>query len=229
MGWQLEDFLDPVGKIIDSDNKYVNTFHGLFDPIASGSRRIVEGKKEGGWRGAIGGLSDAAAWGAGDFISPLYTDKEGDNPIYDRVGPIMAGYWGGPIFGGIADKYAQGSKYSEVGDLGLGSLASGFGDSFGGGWAKDIVDIFKGTPTGTESTVAGDASWYDKLANNEMFVNLLRQSGSSIMSGGPAFPQQGGPSQISTDYRQRAKDFLEILRQVDDIMKELEESGLGSL
>ncbi len=131
-GLKFSDWLlDPIGGLV-GENKVGKAIHGMTDPIASGTRGMYEGYKKNKIRGAIGGLSDTAAYGIGDFVSPYFTDKEGDNPIYDRVGPIMAGYWGGPIFGGIADAYARGSKYSEVGDVGGGSIAGGFGNMFGG-------------------------------------------------------------------------------------------------
>lgn len=147
-----EDIVDPIGSAV-GDNKYVNAGRALVSGGVAGlsdmgTRRIVEGIKENGLRGAVGGLSDAATWGAGDVIQPLYTDEQGDNPFYDRIGPIMAGYWGGPFAGALADYWTKGSKYSEVGDLNLGSMAGMFGSGYGG---NNLLSKITGSSSGGSS------------------------------------------------------------------------------
>lgn len=155
------DIVDPVGAIVGTDNKYVNAARGVLEPPgALGSRRIIEGAETGGLRGAIGGLSDAAAWGAGDFISPLYTTPEGYNPIYDRVGPIMAGYFGGPIAGSVADYWAKDSPYNETAKLHLGSVAGLGGEGWGGSglFKKGLNKVTSAFPSTEVQGVAGSTA-----------------------------------------------------------------------
>jgi hypothetical protein len=151
------DIVDPIGAVV-GDNKYVNAARNLMSGGAAGlsdmgSRAIVEGAQENGLRGALGGLSDAASWGAGDVIQPLYTKETGDNPFYDRIGPIAAGYFGGPLAGGLADWWARGSEYDEVGNLNLGSAAGLFGKGWGGqGWGEKLLGKAKGFGGGASGT-----------------------------------------------------------------------------
>jgi hypothetical protein len=153
----LKKIVDPVGALLGTDNKVVNAISGLTNPAALGSRRIIEGAETGGLRGAIGGLSDAAAYGAGDFISPLYTTPEGNNPIYDRVGPIMAGFFGGPLAGSAADAWASGSEYDDVANLHLGSIAGFGGEGWGGQglFKKGINKIASSYVPSTSPVISG--------------------------------------------------------------------------
>uniref|UniRef100_A0A6H1ZBN0 Uncharacterized protein n=1 Tax=viral metagenome TaxID=1070528 RepID=A0A6H1ZBN0_9ZZZZ len=200
----IDWLISPLAKLA-GDNKWLKSLAGIANPLDVGVSNIRKGYKTGGIRGAIGGLSDTAAFGAGDFISPLYTDKQGDNPIYDRIGPIMAGYWGGPLAGFAADKYAQGSKYSEVGDLSGGSLSSGIGSYTGANsW---FTDIFKNMLSGNSDSkdiqglvAGGDAGkggsyqlskvevnnkpWYSNLFTNNTLLNYLSGGGKSLSGGG---------------------------------------------
>lgn len=148
----FEWLFNPLAKMA-GNNKTLRTVHGIVDPAGYGTKRIPEGYKKGGVRGAFGGLSDTAAFGAGDFLSPQFTDKVGDNPIYDRVGPIMAGYWGGPVLGSIADEYAKGSKYNEVGNMRGGLLSSGAGMYTGANsWFTQLLKSLLGGSSSAGST-----------------------------------------------------------------------------
>lgn len=173
-----EDIVDPIGSVV-GDNKYVNAGRAIVSGGAAGlsdmgTRRIVEGIRDNGLRGAVGGLNDAATWGAGDVIQPLYTDEEGDNPFYDRIGPIMAGYWGGPLAGMAADYWVQGSKYSEVGDFGGGSIAGIGGSGWGGSGMFD--SLFSSSASSGGSAAAGSAG-----SAGEGGISSLTSSGGSSM------------------------------------------------
>lgn len=202
-------FTDPVGQLIENkgDNKYLKTLHGLTDPVASGPFNIEKGYDKGGWRGAFGALSDTAAYGIGDTISPQYTKPSGDNPIYDTVGPIMAGYWGGPFAGFAADEWAKGSEYDTVGKYHIGTLVGGGSDFFNmNGGSSWFTDMFKGILGGTPDNApvgasAGDAgtggasnlkpvaeqSWWQKILGN-MQSNPFSMN--SSFSGGQQNQQQ---------------------------------------
>lgn len=183
------DWLDPIGTVLGNDNKYINALYGLANPFARGGKEIVEGYKRAGWHGAAGALSDAAAYGAGDFISPYYTEKDtGANPIYDRVGPIMAGWFGGPLAGMAADEFVKGTKYDEVANLNLGSLAGLAGGGYGGqNWfgSSSGAEMAGSAGEGGASQLANFTNGSNKMGWMDILGNIagpLINAGSSLYS-----------------------------------------------